>query len=53
MYDEKDDKESEYYTIIELLESMGLGKAIAIILGFYTIVAGIVMVFVYWLTRHR
>lgn len=48
-----DEKESEYLTIIEMLEGMGLGKAMAYIVGFYTIVAGIVMIFVYWLTKHR
>jgi hypothetical protein len=51
MYD--DGKESEYLTILEMLEQMKLGKAIAVILGFYSAIGGIVLVFVYWLTRHR
>jgi hypothetical protein len=50
MYDEK---ESEYLTILEMLEEMSTGKAVAVILGFYTVVASIAMVVVYWLTRHR
>jgi hypothetical protein len=51
MYD--DEKESEYLTILEMLEQMPLGKAMMAILGFYTIVASVAMFFVYWFTRHR
>jgi hypothetical protein len=51
MYD--DEKEGEYLTILEMLEQMKLGKAIAVILGFYTVAASIVLFFVYWFTRHR
>jgi hypothetical protein len=50
MYD--DEKESEYLTILEMLEQMKLSRAIAVILGFYSIIGIIVMIFVYWLTRH-
>ena len=49
MYD--DEKESEYLTILEMLQEMSTGKAVAVILGFYTVVAGIVMIFVYWFTK--
>ena len=47
------EKESEYYTIIELLESMSMGKAIGFIVGFFSIIGTIVMIFVYWLIRHK
>lgn len=53
MFDDDDEKESEYMTILEMLEEMGMGKAIAVILGFYSVVASIVLFFVYWLTRHK
>jgi hypothetical protein len=49
MYD--DEKESKYLTILEMLEQMKLSKAIAVILGFYSIIGIIAMGFVYWLTR--
>ena len=51
MYD--DEKESEYLTILEMLEEMSMGKAVAVILGFYTLVASVAMNFVYWFTKHR
>jgi hypothetical protein len=51
MYD--DEKESEYLTILEMLDQMPLGKAVVAILGFHTVVASITMFFVYWLTRYR
>lgn len=51
MYD--DEKESEYLTILEMLEEMSMGKAVAVILGFYTVVASVAMIFVYWFTKHR
>lgn len=50
---DEEEKESEYYTVLELLESMSLAKALASIFGFFTIIGGITMFFVYWFTRHR
>ena len=48
-----DEKESEYYTITELLQEMNLGKAIGVIVGFFSIVGSIAMIFAYWFTRHK
>jgi uncharacterized membrane protein len=47
------EKESEYQTILEMLLEMNVGKLIVFLLGFYTTIAGVVLFFVYWLTRHK
>ena len=48
-----DEKESEYQTILEMIQEMSIGKFIACLLGFYTIIATPVLFFVYWLTKHK
>jgi len=48
-----DEKESEYYTIIEMLESLPFKKILLILFGFYIFVFSIVMSFVYWYLKHR
>jgi hypothetical protein len=48
-----EEKESEYQTILEMLLEMSVGKLITFLLGFYTIIATVVLFFVYWLTRHK
>jgi cell division septal protein FtsQ len=48
-----EEKESEYQTILEMLLEMSVGKLIAFLLGFYTVVASVVLFFVYWITRYK
>lgn len=51
MFDYNDEKESEYMTITEMLEEMSWLKAIGCIIGFYFVIGGMVLGFVYWYTR--
>ena len=53
MSDEPEKKETEYQTIFEMLNEMSCKKAIVILIGFYSLVASVVLFFVYWLTKHK
>jgi hypothetical protein len=44
----QEEQESEYYSIIELVETMSFKKLLLIIFGFCTFVITIAMSFVYW-----
>ena len=44
----QEEQESEYYSIIELLETMSFKKLLLIMVGFCTFIIAIVMSFVYW-----
>lgn len=46
-----DERESEYMTIIEMLNEMSLGKAVACILGFHVVIGIVGLLFAYWVTR--
>ena len=48
-----EEKESEYYTIIEMLQEMSFKKILLILFGFYALVFSVVMAFVYWYLKHR
>jgi hypothetical protein len=49
MYDEE--QESEYMTILEMLQEMPLGKAIMAILGFYIVIGSVTMSVLYFLLK--
>jgi hypothetical protein len=47
------EKESEYYTIIELLEVMSFKKVLLVMFSFYLFVFSTVMSFIYWYLNHH
>lgn len=48
-----EEKESEYYTILEMLENIPFKKVVLILIAAYGTIGSVVLAFVYWYTKHR